>query len=324
MNFPSTKIAAQWSLLCSMAFFAVGCERSSPEASWWEKENERIALEHELELKTFRFNQVKGGDMEELRALGIQNREAAVDLTEMTASKSRLQAEIQNLESEQAHYRLDLLAERRRMMTGKTFEKLSVASGKEFQNAKVAAITDAGITIRHVDGSATLRFNDLTAGQREEFGLDPELALVAENKEREQAVAYERWLDRELAASQAAKTEELRIAANDRRNDERRSASARQAAAASLLVASNSQALAQSASSVGSGYYGRTRYRTSYYNVYRPYYCRTYVSSYRGVTRRIGNVGYVPKCYTPRRVTSSFTANRRSTTFAEKRAKNIP
>lgn len=175
-----------------------------------------------------------------------------------------------SLEGKWKGFRESTIRSQRHRAVGKTFETIHLASGRKFHDVTVAAINDAGVTIRYANGSARLRFADLDSAQQVYFGLEEDLALEAEGEEAEATAFYERWVDERMAILHEQERKDSEIA---RREDlalrQRRSELASQNAAAP-----ETRALAQAATTFGnrswrySGYY--SNYKT--YRTYRPAY----------------------------------------------------
>ncbi len=172
----------------------------------------------------------------------------------------------------------------------------------------MASIDDAGVTIRHSEGSARLRFDDLDAGQRSMFGLEGDLAAAAEAVESSDSAEYERWVDTRMAS---IRNTEQRLALAARRDD---SSSFRewQAVVARQLAIAQSRALARPASAVGSGSWAGSypRYRT-----YRPSYRTVWTPAYYPACRGITSV---------RTNSMTTTGPARKTSFANTVLKSIP
>ncbi len=290
------------------AFSLAGCGRDSDRAAWWQGEQQRIGLGKELELKNFRFEQACSDDFDNLERLRQAAKETASMLDPLRQRCVILAGEVESLERNRVAFRESIIRTQRQRATGKTFKALSLVSGRKFQDVSVAAIDDAGVTIRHVDGSARLRFADLDAKQRVIFGLEADLALVAEEKESRDAAAYGRWIDQQMAA---AHEKDETVSKNATRED----LSARQArsrVAAQQVAASNARPLAQPATSVVGTRSWSSSGSYSNYRVHRPTYSYVYYSTpsynYRSClpqvsvqTGRAVGTGYVcptvrPKC----------------------------
>jgi hypothetical protein len=238
----------------------VGCTKREEDLSWWSGENTRIELTQQLALAQYRLDQamprIKAD--EEMESLAARNASAAKTLTHLRELKTTLLTHCEQQENAFAAYQSDVIRQRQQAAVGKRFDVLEVSNGKRFEDAQIVSVDTAGVQIRHRDGSARLGFDDLTADQSAQFGIERHTSLEAERVEREQAIAYERWIEAELAVIEEKERVERASAA--------REASSRQA---SLLAAAAStrprlSALAAPARSFGS--------RSSYYS--RSYYSR--------------------------------------------------
>ena len=251
-------------------FFSVSCQRDENQAEWWQGEQERIALSHQVELKEYRFskNQVSGHEeMVKMRLLIKTNMDLIRNLNQQRIT---LKDEVGLLESEFASFKQSAIPRQRDRALGQTFETMVLPSGRTFMQVKVAAINDAGVTIRHAEGSARIKFSDLNSEQQAFFGLEMDLAVAAEKKEFESAVDYERAVDSQLAAMKGR--EKLNTETAQRKDQ---SLQARRAQIASRQIAStNVRRLAQPATSFGN----RTWDSFSSYST-----CRSYRATYRYV-----------------------------------------
>lgn len=271
----------------AVALLAVGCGDKRPDAAWWQGENERLALEHELNLKTFRFEQAYSNDFPELEAVRRSSASIAAALEQLRLRKGELSMAVASLDSQRDEFRRTVISQQRQRAIGAKFDEMTLASGRSFRTVSVSGIDDAGVTVRHEDGSAKLRFGDLDASQRQFFGLEKDLAMAAEGQEKQDAIAYERWVDSRLVAMQEDKLDQQKEAAKDRR-EEIALKRARASAAARNLVAANTSTLSRSSSSVGTRSWRYSSYRT-YRPTYRSvcystprYYCTPRVSIRKG------------------------------------------
>lgn len=257
------------------ALLVVGCGESGRDSAWWHQEEERIGLEHQLELKKFRFDQVFSNDFNELQSLKKSTTEVSASLNELRSQKKELTAAVESLESQWGEFRRTAILEQRQRASGKVFEEMTLASGRSFQKVFVSSIDDGGVTIRHADGSAKLRFDDLNAEQRLFFGLEEDLAKVARDEEAQNAVAYERWIDTRLVAMNEQKQKHSAIERREEIAEQKARASSM--ASARDLLAANTSPLAQPAksfASVRSNRYYSYRYRS--YRTYTPFYRACY------------------------------------------------
>lgn len=255
-------------LLAAASLLLVGCGRKVVDTVWWEGEQERLELAQRLTLKEFRMIPRAGDAPKELVEQQRRNRELSATFESLSARRDALEEEIDSMESSRVGMRTDFLRSRREAVTGSRFESFTVWNGRTYREVFVSSVDDAGVTIRHADGAVRLRYEDLNDDQRELFGLDAGLALVATAKERADAVEYERWIDSRLIVIREKEAASERLAAACERASKIRSvtSSDRQ------VVAASESPLAQPAtqfSSRGSRYSNR-------YNRYRPSYSYRY------------------------------------------------
>ena len=256
--------------LAVAVFFSVSCQRNENQAEWWQGEQERIALSHQVELKEYRFSKSQVSGHEEMVKMRLLIK------TNMDLSQRRitLEDEVGLLEDELASFKQSAIPRQRDRALGRTFETMVLPSGRTFMQVKVAAINDAGVTIRHAEGSARIKFSDLNSEQQVLFGLEMDLAVAAEKKELESAVDYERAIDSQLAAM---KTQD-KLTAEAARREEQYLQSNRARVASPQIASSSVRPLAQPATSFGnrswssSGYYSTYR---SYRPAYRYVYCNS-------------------------------------------------
>lgn len=83
---------------------------------------------------------------------------------------------------------------RRAEEIGKTHKVYETGDGRVYRDVTVTSITDAGISIRHAEGTARLGFERLSAEQREQFGITREGAAALLARERNARAAYEAHL----------------------------------------------------------------------------------------------------------------------------------
>jgi len=264
--------------VAAAAALSVSCERGGRQAEWWEGERERIEFSQQLELKKYRLEQVYTEDFEELEGLRLKMDAATSSLRVLRQQQLALSNEVASLEGGQAEFRASTIRDQRHRAMGASFETLRLVSGRTFEKVKVSAIDDAGVTIRHADGSERLRFADLTPEQQVIFGLEADLALAATGKEAGEAALYERWVDDRMAiVHEQQKADKATARREDQAARERRSQLASQQA-----MASSTRALAQPATISGNRSWGYSRYYSGY-RTYQPTYRNVYVStpSYR-------------------------------------------
>jgi hypothetical protein len=180
--------------------FSVSCQRNENQAEWWQGEQERITLNHQVELMRYRLERSNVLGSGEYGGLSVLTQANTSLLKSLYQQRRALSTEVASLEKTWPGFRKSTIQAQRGRVIGMTFKALHLSSGRTFQDVSVAAITDGGVTIRHVDGSARLRFVDLDSEQQVYFGLEADLALKAVEEESKSAIAYEREIDTQMAA----------------------------------------------------------------------------------------------------------------------------
>ena len=261
-----------------VAVLSVGCKNDQSQAEWWQGEQERIALMHQVELKQYRISQTDVAGFDEVQRLGKLTESSTELLGSLNRQRQVLTEELSLLERNLAELKEATIRDQRNRAIGRTFKSFESASGRKFEEVSVAAIDDAGVTIRHADGSARLRFADLDPEQQVFFGLEADLAFAAEEKESRAAVAYEREIDNQMAV---LREQEDRTSQTNRRVE---LASKRKSSllAAQQVAETKAGPLAKAATPFGSRSWGYSRYSSSYSSYRDPAY-RTYSPTYRYV-----------------------------------------
>ncbi len=255
-----------------------GCREEVAPAVWWDGERQRMELGHQLELLDYKLQQSGYGLLGNLEKLRVSNRADQVRLEALLANRSELKVELESIERQLKSFKTAALLQQRRRAVGRTFDTFESSDGRKFHDVSVVSVEDAGVTLRHADGSARLRYADLDPQQRDFFGLEEGVALAAEEQEAREALAYERWIDVRVAA--AREKEALAIASEEHESRlvrEMRFLHAPRLESPQSL-ARNQRPLAQPAKSVGRGFssynrsYRRSRptYRYVFYNHYSP------------------------------------------------------
>ncbi|MEO5912724.1 MAG: hypothetical protein ABIS50_00710 [Luteolibacter sp.] len=253
----------------AVALLAAGCEKKDGNIAWWQGEQERIELSHQLALKEFRYEQLGSSDLPELERLRRANQATAASLKSLKQQQVALNGEFEDLQGNLEDFHEATIQNQRNRAIGRSFPELVSLSGRTYRGVTVASIDDAGVAIHHIDGTARLRYQDLDAKQQLFFGLEAEPALAAVERESQNAAAYERWIDDQMVALGEKNDETAKL---NQRNAAIAKAN-RSSVAARQVVAANTRALAKPASSVGSG---SSRYYSGYhsYRSYRPTYYR--------------------------------------------------
>lgn len=259
----------------AVALLAAGCGKRDGNAAWWQGEQQRMELSHQVALKQFRLQRLESVDFAELVKLRASNLEKAVSLKSLKQQRSALRDESDDMQRSLAEFRETFLREHRNRAIGSSFPELTTVTGRMFRDVTVASIDDAGVAIRHTDGTARLKYQDLDSKQQLFFGLEAELAVAAVDRESRDRAAYDRWMDDQMAVV-LEKNE--RLAENTARDE--RLASENRQRLASQITAAKVNPLAKPATSFGSGssryassfgsYYRRSNYRYVYYT---PNYC---------------------------------------------------
>lgn len=245
----------------SVALLAAGCGKRDGNAVWWQGEQQRMELSHQVALKQFRLQRLESVDFAELMKLRASNQEMAVSLKSLKQQHSALKDESDAMQRGLAEAREIFLRDHRNRAIGRSFSELITVTGRKFRDVTVASIDDAGVAIRHTDGTARLKYQDLDSKQQLFFGLEAELAVAAVDRESRDRVAYDRWMDGQMAVV-LEKNERL---AENAARDERLASENRQRLA-SQITAAKVNPLAKPATTFGSG---SSRYVTSFGSDYR-------------------------------------------------------
>lgn len=249
-----------------------GCESHKGEARFWENEREKIELGQRLELARYRLDRHAPGELPELESLNRLLKESDVSLRDLRQDQSTLTVEIEEMERRNDDISRLALQSQRSRAQGMKFDSLPTRDGRTFRNVSISGVDDSGVSVRHEHGAARLRYAELSDEQRLFFGLEETTALAAEDREHEEALAYERGIDLELDAIREREREERKkLIANTNKAPQ---VSSSQMAASSYQHAA--RPLAQPARSFGSGSSYRRWYGYSGYRYYRPTYYYVY------------------------------------------------
>lgn len=105
---------------------------------------------------------------------------------------------------------------RRAQALGKPMETFRTMEGRNYRDVLITKIDGGGVSFKHADGAARLRFDELSPGQRKVFGLDEETAAEVYRKEAVRRAEYETLVEkrseerRVRAEKKAAEREEAR------------------------------------------------------------------------------------------------------------------
>lgn len=250
--------------LVSVPFLLVACDGNERQSLVWMQEQEKIELTHQLELKNYRLSQANTGEVAQLQEVRTQILRNTGALSSLQERKAVVSEQLDLLKTQWAQLKESTISERRRMALGKTFDRLELASGRKFEKVSVVSIDDAGVAIRHTDGSARLRYSDLDDSQRVLFGIEADSALVALEKEAADTSAYEKAVVTSIAAVQEKKREEAAKRTIQLAKLEQAASKERLANVTEPVVSSRPRELAEPAVPVGSRtsrYYNNTYYR---------------------------------------------------------------
>ncbi len=249
--------------------FNFGCESREGRAEFWINEREKIELLHKIELAEYRISQTPYGRFEDLERLSGLLSENESTLRSLRGRHASLTFEIARLETEIDTLVQTAAKQQRAHAQGMKFASLESRNGRVFEQVLVTSVDDAGVSIRHQDGSTRLRYGDLTDEQRLFFVMDEASALAAEDTERRNSLAYELSIEKELGV---IRLDQERRAVERKREESGRIASR---VMASSMARKETSPLSRPATPFGRG----SSYRRSpYYSVSRYYYPgQTYV-----------------------------------------------
>lgn len=100
---------------------------------------------------------------------------------------------------------------RRAEALGKPMETFRTLEGRIYQDVVITKINSGGVSFKHSDGAARLRFDDLSPAQRKYFGIDERTAAKVYRKEAERRAAYELLVEK-LATERRIAAEERAVA----------------------------------------------------------------------------------------------------------------
>lgn len=183
-----------------MAVFGFSCHKdplTRTEQEWWRLEQRKIDLQRQIEISKMHFNCV---ELAKARSTEIHSHvdNLATRRATLVANRAYLELAVINLEQNLSTIRNNSSQMTARMAAGQKFETLTTPAGKRYENVTVVRISDAGLDIRHSTGSARLGYSDLSPEMRRAFGLDPDRAQIALERESLASAQYERQINRDL------------------------------------------------------------------------------------------------------------------------------
>ncbi len=247
------KFHVRASIVSSMlAILTSGCRKNDGQSVWWQGEQNRVELTHDLALKEYRLQHSGYEKMAELEKFRISNKAAELRLRDLRGKQAGLILEVELMSRRFVASRREFVGNQRKAALGKKFNELAVADGRNFRDVAIVSIDDAGVTIRHADGSARLAYADFDEGQRVIFGLEEGSSLAAQEEEERQSLAYERLIDSRMAIIQQKQTNDFAAAKREEQQDRWQ----RSSTAASQANSGYVRPLAQPAKAFGGGFYG--------------------------------------------------------------------
>lgn len=231
-----------------IAILGSACSGDKKDTVWWDHQKTLIELKNELALAQYRVSMSTPAELSPpVEAEEPSPAEMIESIRLLTEVKGRLQKDINGMNLAWDDFRSGVLEGRRSTLFGKSFNKFQTADGKTYKKMMITKIDNGGVSLRHSDGTARLRFQDLNSEEHAYFGLDEDLAAAANHAERSYQIAYEKWVAKSLAISGAKEAEESKIRQKERNDNE----SARFIAAASLRSSASSANASPLSSSIG-------------------------------------------------------------------------
>jgi|GEM_PF-7100267 len=172
------------------------CDQEVPsDETWLDNERYRMDLQNQIEVTGMRL------ERREREGENGKLGEAITNLESLTAGFDKRMAEYEALSQEVVEMEADFLSFRERQLgelrsraMGREWPEFVSATGKVLKDAKVITVDDTGVMLRHQDGAARMRYEDLTDEQRCFFGLEEESAIAALKEEHRRAQDYEQWV----------------------------------------------------------------------------------------------------------------------------------
>ncbi len=248
-----------------LALLLASCGPDEPSAELAAQEREIIELNLRLDLLQYRLEtRMPAAQSGSSRELDLKLDELARNKEALARTSAMLREEIMDLDRAFEDFRTESLVKSRRNAIGREFDRMTSRDGRVFEQVKITGVDDGGVRIRHRSGTATLRYAHLNDEQRVAFGMDEQLALMAEQRERSETQAWHSWIENEAE----------NLASRHNASSEYDDSPARDRSLAADVPARRTSPLAEPARPFGSSpryrpssY--RTRYRSVYY--YTPY-----------------------------------------------------
>lgn len=192
--------------------------RKAHDSAWWADECERQELVSRLEIYRMRLAAMKKESLDDKVEAALEakaEREAKLAGLERRADELRGAIASTELAFRAAH--MERLQQARARVVGSEWPEFAAGDGRVFYDAKVIAVTDAGVSLRHRNGSVTVRYADLTEEQQVFFGQDEELSVAAQEAERRISSDYHSRVDKELGEIERSREIDEMIAKEERK-----------------------------------------------------------------------------------------------------------
>lgn len=125
----------------------------------------------------------------------------AAQLEELERLRDEFQVDVETLAARNDRQRANRIAQARANAAGERIGRLQLANGDRYEGAVITAVTDAGLEIRHLKGTARIRCDELGPEWSERFEWDPEQLIQLLAQEQQDAAD----LDQAVAAAQQAR-----------------------------------------------------------------------------------------------------------------------
>lgn len=193
-------------LLITVSLTAAACQRKGDatacDPEWIRMEGDRIERQHKLQLLQLRAARIENDHLANT-SIGTEIESGRACLATLRQTRDELRQDIAGLERRNEALRQQGLRAARASAAGRRLAELKLASGRVFRDVTIVRVSEIGLEIRHASGVARIGDGELSLAQREEFGIDSELAATAAARELAEVRSYEAHLDRQLAAKAA-------------------------------------------------------------------------------------------------------------------------
>jgi hypothetical protein len=183
--------------LCALvvgAFYYFDRDVPSDE-TWLDNERYRMDLQNEIQVTAMRLERREREGENGKLGEAISNLEAlTARFDKRMADYDTLAEKVSGMEVDFLAFREKQLGELRSRALGREWPEFVSAAGRVLKDVTVVTVDDTGVMLRHRDGSARMRYEDLTEEQRCFFGLEEESAIAAIKEEQRRAQDYDQWV----------------------------------------------------------------------------------------------------------------------------------